>query len=478
MTHQKYTVPFYRKLSWGMGGFGENLANNAVLYFAFPIYQIALGVPPIWITAGMLISRILDAFTDPLMGNITDNTHSRWGRRRPWILIGAVLMSIFFALMWMMPAEASKEVLGTYLGIMCVLFYVGFTFFVIPFSALGIEMVEDYDERTRLQIFRMVPAYLGGFLMSFFYKWALNPHFKHPTLPTEVNGARTVGIGAAIVILICCVLPALFTKERFSEKTKTQERIKIGTAIKLTLTDKPYLMVVSTAFMVFIALFFVMPLMTYIGIFYIFSNMSSLEEAKRAAGDIGPITAGFCIVFQIIATFLIGVWARRVDKKTLLIGGLAIAAVGYLSSWFFFTPAHPYWQIIPMVVIQVGLAACWVVNGSFVADICDFDELKTGQRREGMYSAVFGFIYKCAIGIVALLSGLFLTAAGIKGGVLEHLDSLSSGLLMVLRLAYALFPAVCLLIGILIMRKYPLTKKKVEEIQQQLKDRRGDVVST
>lgn len=471
----KSSIPIYRKVAWGMGGFGENLANNAVLYFAFPIYQIALGVPPLWITIGMLVARNLDAITDPLMGNITDNTQSRWGRRRPWILIGAIIMSVFFALMWTMPAEASKETLGTYLGIMCVLFYIGFTIFVIPFSALGIEMVEDYDERTRLQIFRMVPAYLGGFVMSFFYKWALHPRFEHETLPTEVNGARFVGMGAAVVILICCVLPALFTKERFAEKAKSQEPIKMLSAIKLTLTDRPYLMVVSTAFMVFIALFFVMPLMTYIGIFHIFSTAESLDAAKRAAGDIGPITAGFCIVFQILATFLIGLWAKHVDKKTVLISGLAVAAVGYILSWFLFTPVNPYLQIVPLVVIQVGLSACWVVNGSFVADICDFDELKTGKRREGMYSAVFGFIYKCAIGIVALLSGLFLTVAGIKGGAMETLDSLSPGLLTILRAAYAIFPAVCLLAGMAIMAKYPLTKKKVEEIQRQLKEKRGEV---
>lgn len=475
MTHKKSSIPVFRKVSWGLGGFGENLANNSVLYFAFPIYQIALGVPPLWITAGMLISRILDAFTDPLMGNITDNTQSRWGRRRPWILVGAIIMSIFFAAMWMMPAHASKETLGTYLGVMCVLFYIGFTIFVIPFSALGIEMVEDYDERTRLQIFRMVPAHVGGFVMSFFYKWSLNSRFEHPTLPTEVNGARYVGIGSAVVILICCMLPALFTKERFAEKAKNQDRIKIWSAIKLTLTDKPYLMVVSTAFTVFVALFFVMPLMTYIGIFHIFSTQPSLEAAKRAAGDIGPITAGFCIVFQIIATFLIGLLAKHVDKKTLLIGGLGISAVGYLTTWYCFTPAHPYWQIFPLVIIQIGLSACWVVNGSFVADICDFDELKTGQRREGMYSAVFGFIYKCAIGVVALLSGLFLTFAGIKGGAMDTLNALSPTLLTMLRGAYAFFPAICLLIGIVIMARYPLTKKRVEEIQAQLKDVRGEV---
>ena len=243
----------------------------------------------------------------------------------------------------------------------------------------------------------------------------------------------------------------------------------------MTLADRPYLMVVSTAFMVFIALFFVMPLMTYIGIFHIFSNLSSLEEAKHAAGDIGPITAGFCIGGQIIATFLIGLWAKHVDKKTVLISGLAVATVGYVTSWFLFTPANPYLQIIPLVIIQVGLSACWVLNGSFVADICDFDELKTGKRREGMYSAVFGFIYKCAIGIVALFSGLFLTVAGIKGGAMESLDSLSPQLLSILRGAYAFFPAVCLLIGMAVMARYPLTKKRVEEIQVQLEEQRGKI---
>jgi Na+/melibiose symporter-like transporter len=174
---------------------------------------------------------------------------------------------------------------------------------------------------------------------------------------------------------------------------------------------------------------------------------------------------------QLIAMPFIAWVAKFVDKKTVLFTGLTVAIFGYVSSWWFFTPDYPWLQMVPLVVSSVGLTVCWVVNGSFVADICDFDEMKTGCRREGMYSAVFGFIYKNAIGIVALLSSTMLIWAGID----EQTQTVAAESLTRIRLAYLIIPSICLAISISLMVKYPLTRNRVEEIQEELKKRRGEV---
>ena len=129
---------------------------------AFLIFGVGMGISPLYIGLALSASRIVDAVTDPLMGNITDNTKSRWGRRRPYIFLGAILMSIIFASIWFTPRSASELWQATYLIVTCSLFYMAFTIWVIPYSGLGLEMVIDYDERTRLMTFRVFPSYIVG----------------------------------------------------------------------------------------------------------------------------------------------------------------------------------------------------------------------------------------------------------------------------------------------------------------------------
>jgi glycoside/pentoside/hexuronide:cation symporter, GPH family len=456
-------APLYSKIAWGLGGLSENLANCTILWLVYPIYNIALGLNPMWIGVAIGVSRFLDAITDPMMGNITDNTKSRWGRRRPWMFIGSILMSVFFALIWLIPAGCTGNALFAYLTIMMLLFYLGFTIFIIPYGALGFELVMDYNLRTGLQVYRLIPAVAAGLIMPWLYRLSLADCFKHETLKTEVNGVRYVGTAVAIVILIFSMVPTIFTKERFA--SKIQEKISLWKAIKQTLTDKPYCMFLVYVFMVFLGVFFVAPLLTYINIYYI------CEGDKKIAAYIGGLAGTACLIGQTLGMPLIVKLSRYMDKKSLVFFGLTIAIIGYSSSWFLFTPKNPWLQFISIFVSNLGLCACWVMNGSIGADICDFDELKTGKRREGMYSGVSCFIYKFAISITAILTSAILVVVGIKGEV----ESLSVEAITKLRLMYAIIPIIALIIGILAMIQYPLKKKKVMEVQKQLEERRGVV---
>ena len=110
-------VPVSQKAAWGVGGFAENFANNAILQMVYPVFNIGYGLSPFMIGIALSISRVLDAFSDPPMGNWSDNSRTRWGRRRPFIFVGALIMTAFFAIMWFPPDGASKAVLFTYLSI-------------------------------------------------------------------------------------------------------------------------------------------------------------------------------------------------------------------------------------------------------------------------------------------------------------------------------------------------------------------------
>lgn len=151
-------------------------------------------------------------------------------------------------------------------------------------------------------------------------------------------------------------------------------------------------------------------------------------------------------------------------------GGLIVAILGYVSSWWLFTPDHVYYSIFPPIIINIGLCACWVLIGSFSADICDFDEYKTGKRREGMFSAVTGFLIKGSIALVGILTGAVLVFIGIDGAN----PILSVEKLSTLRVMYIVIPVATLIFAILFMFRYPLTKAKVFEIQEKLRVKRAE----
>jgi Na+/melibiose symporter-like transporter len=474
-------------VAWGTGGFAENLANSAILSLIYPIFNVALGFSPMAIGTALAVSRIVDAVVDPVMGNFTDNVRTPWGRRRPFIFAGAILMAMFFGLIWWLPAwlptlgartaENALEVpflisLGIEtipalkmflaLTVVCLLFYFSFTVFVIPFSGLGIELVQDYAARTNIQVYRLWASFLASLMVGWLYLWSQNIGIRLGG--NEVLGVRYVGLAVAALILLTAILPALFCRERFSHSA-VGKKIRLLAAVKLTLTHKPFLMLMGSVFAVFIGLFFAIPLMTYIGIYHCCGG------DKKLAAEIGGVMTTIQTVGQFAAMPLIA-WANKhFEKRTILFAGIGMSIVGYISTWWLFTPAYPWLQIVPYVIAAWGLCSCWAVNGSFAADICDDDELRSGHRREGLYSAVFAFVYKSAIGLVALGTALLLAWVGIKGG-----DAVPSAEAITrVRFAYMTIPAVCLTMAIVAMWRYPLSRARVMEIQTQLKSRREHV---
>jgi Na+/melibiose symporter-like transporter len=572
-----------QKFLWGLGGFAENLANNALQTLAYPIFAVGMGISPGWVGTALSASRVVEVVTDPIMGNMTDNTKSRWGRRRPWIFVGGILMSILFAAAFFTPrpviprfsaqeitnlgalttklkqgqdpisvftfakfstnahaivsgypgngtnqavladtvvsqlnnlvggtliyeparfagvnlrAETrallkanptkgeklswlnrrlfedtySQELLNkarpangsmwsvVYLIIIVSLFYSAFTLWNIPFSGLGLELETDYSERTKLMIFRVAPSFIVGIAIGSLYLLTLQKDIWHGD---EVTGARYVCCIVAVLMLITAIIPSIFCRERFVQPAH-REKLGIWKSMALTFKDLAFFRLISSSFFVFVGLFFMIPLLTYISLYY------SCQGDKMLMGKIGMHTSYVQATTQLLSMAAIWYGSKLFDKKVVWIGGLVIGIFGYVSSWFLFTPQHPYWTIFPPVIINIGLCACWVLMGSFNCDICDYDELKTGRRREGMYSAVFAFLTKLAIAFVMAISSWVLVRFGFEGTDLHP----TAQQLFTLRWTYIAIPSTAMTAAILCMWKYPLTKARVTEIQAQLKQKK------
>jgi GPH family glycoside/pentoside/hexuronide:cation symporter len=448
----KKRTSFYEKLSYGIGGISETLSSNVIFNLAMPIYSIALGVDARLVGLAVSLPRLWDAFTDPLIGNISDNTRLRWGRRKPFILIGAILTGLFCMAMWAPPVTLSHNGLFYYFVIISILYFTSYSIFQVPYSALGFELSDDYNERTSVMSYKTFIMGLGGvFLLSMAYKLC----FKFGN--NEVEGARVVGVIFGLAIIITGIIPALFNKE--SCKSMHQEKIVFLKALIHTSKNKAFLILCGVMFFILVGFFIANPLLIYINIAYI-CNGNKEMAATLFAYDIAIYgILGFAIVP------LIKYLADKWDKKAVLLIGIFLVMLGFGFSWFYFNPKHPYLQLLFGVLASPGMSCLWV------ADIGDLDEYKTGLRREGMYGAMFMWLQKLGVAAILAISGYIVQWSGFNQAVSVQPESV----IMKLRIMFAGAPLMFLASAFILVVLYPVNRKTIEHIQALLLERKQHI---
>jgi GPH family glycoside/pentoside/hexuronide:cation symporter len=445
------------KTAWGLGATADSLMTNSISYAADKIYTIGMGVNPAVLGIVMAIPRLVDAISDPLMGNISDNTKSRFGRRRPYILLGAILCGFMFALLWSPPAGLGVHALAIYVLIVSILYYLAYTIFAVPWSALGLEMSDNYNERTRIQAYRTFIAAVSGIALG--WMWKLAFVFGGGD---DIKGIRKVGLLFGFIILFAGMIP-LFCKERIT--TQSQKKIHLMKAFAETVKNGPFLLICSIVFLIMLGLFLVQRFGGFINVYYVFGgDKEAVSELDIWCNTIFQVM-GFALVP------LISFMATRIGKKKMLLIAEGIVGAAFLTSWFFYNPHWPYLQLIFFAMIAPGLSCVWMLASSMIADVCDVDELKTGMRREGFYSAVFSFVCKAGISGTLLLSGFILNWTGYDA----KQDVQSGQTLLTLRILYMVIPTCFFTIAFILTVFYPITESKVNEIRKILNDRKNEL---
>ncbi|MGZ0655460.1 MFS transporter [Coraliomargarita sp. W4R72] len=444
--------PFLSKLSWGAGGLANDLVNT-IGALSIPIYAIALGINPAWVGLAMAIPRLWDAFADPLMGHITDNFRSRFGRRKPFVVIGALLMGITFPLIWLPSADWSHSIqIGFYI-VASLLFYTSFTIWNIPWNAMGLEMTSDVNQRTSVQAYRSAIATLAGWIVPWAYK------LSFMLGETELEGVRKVGLIIGAIMFISGILSAFYCKE--ATEATSQPKISLKKAFAYTLKNRSFLLICACVTLFITGIFLVIPMTLYVNIYYVFGG------DKEAASTLAGLSGMLGSICALCSVPLIAAAAARIGKRKTLMTGLSIIAIGKVFQWFFFTPAMPYLQLVPGLIVPCGIAFVWIIIPSMVADICDEEDLATGLRREGMYTAVYAWLIKVGVTLGTALSGLFLTFAGIE----TNLATQSDASLLNLRITFCAVPAIFSIFAIICIKQYKLDESTVLTIQRKLKAR-------
>ncbi len=454
--NEKDSVGYKQKISWSTGALADCFMNNSLNMLAMPIYNMALGVPATVIGWAMGIPRLWDAFSDPLMGHISDNSRLRWGRRRPFIFLGTLLCTIFFALMWMPPTGLSIKALGHYFLILALCYYTAYTIFSVPWISLGLELTPDYNERTRVQAWRSFFNNVGGLLVA--SMWWLS--FKLGG-GDQMRGLRIETLILGSIILISGLVPAFFAKERVHEKGKP--KVKLIPGFVTTIKNRSFLLLAGLTLTVIIGIYLTGPFEAYLLSCHVYNNQ---EQASR----LHMIGNWFYQILSLLLIPLISFIATRIGKKQTLMIGIGLAILSYLVTWVAYTPRYPYLFLVCKLFAAPGLACVWILTNAMLADVCDEDELETGHRREGMYTAVYGWLVKLGYSFVFILCGYMATFSGYDP-ILK--SEQPAAVIFKMRLLLTTVPTAILLIAGVMAALYSITEKKARATRMELEKRRG-----
>lgn len=471
-TVSKDRVPLREKVAFGAGNLVNNLLPGSLGVFAFFLLT-AFGMDPF--LAGLLggLPRFFDAITDPIMGYISDNTKSKYGRRKPYIFIGAILSGVLFAVLWQLNPENSQMYNFWYFLIFSMIYLLGNTMFSTPLIGLGYEMTSDYNERTRLMGFSQTVGQVAWMIVPWFWVIIANPDI----FETQAIGVRRLSIIVGAACMLLGILPALICKEIDQTNLTNRDDLTIKNIARnfkslirnmvLIFKNTTFVRLCAATFLVFNGFQMVASFSYFIMVFYMF---------KGNYGDAGTWPAWFSTISALttavliipIITWMSNRWGKR---KAFLIATL-ISIVGYALKWWGFNPENPWMVFMPIPFMVFGIGGLFTLMMSMTADVCDLDELNNGMpRKEGTFGAIYWWMVKLGQGLALVLGGLVLKLVGFdQNASIQSAETITN-----LRLADILIPAITAALAIWVMWGYDLTETKAKEIKDELVSRRGEL---
>ncbi len=469
-------VPFFHKVAYGAGAFVNNLLAGAIGGMVI-ILNLGLGMNPALVGLLGAIPRLTDALTDPVMGYLSDHTRSRWGRRRPYIFGGALAAAVLYALLWQLPGGRSESFYFAYFLAGSILFYAGYTVFATPWVALGYELTPDYHERTRLM---GVQNFIGqlAYLVTPWFLWIMT---NEAWFQDQIQGAAGLAIAIAVVVAGLGVVPALVLREPFQRiaaaegpagRAETDRRglgvtlRSFGRGIAGTMTSRPFLKLCAATFLVFNGFILISSFQYYVIIYYVFRGDQAL--GAEYAGYAGTLGAASTFLVIPIVTKL----GTVMGKRGAFFVSTGVSMVGYALKWFTYTPEAPWLVLLPAPLMAFGLGGLFTLMPSMIADVVDADELKTHQRREGMFGSIFWWVVKLGMAAALAGGGFLLNATGFDVALGGNQTALA---ITLMRAFDAFVPAAASALAIWAVASYGITEATAHEVRQTLERRRGAV---
>ena len=443
-----------KKLAFGAGDSTFSLLFTTLNFYFLFFLTDGIGLSASLAAWIFFIGKIWDSVSDPVMGYISDRTESRWGRRRPYLLFGALPFAVSYILLWQTyPIESETSRFALY-AVLAVIHFTGFTVLAVPYSALMPELTLDYDDRTSLVSFRMMFSIIfsiaGAALPMMFVR---QTGIQGEAASQEITaGLRSMAIVFGIAGLVPLMITFLGTRERF----QVRSRISISAAFRETLKNTAF----RYAMLVFLLTWVTVDI---IGAVFVYFVTYYLQRQHL-------IEILFVTMFG-VAVCALPLWykvSERIGKRWSFIIGTAFLSIVMVT--IILMPRHTAGGVLILLsaLAGVGISTAHVIPWAIIPECVDIDELKTGQRREGMYTGFLTFLQKLASSFAILAVGGVLGLAGYEAGMPQRPPALTA-----IRLLLGGFPCFLFLLAILLMYFYPVTRSKYGAIRKALQEKKS-----
>jgi glycoside/pentoside/hexuronide:cation symporter, GPH family len=460
---RRLSVP--TKLAYGAGDMGAAMMAMILLSYLSPFLTDVAHLAPGLAGLSQLVGKIWDAVNDPIVGVLSDRgtifgekIRKRWGRRYPWMLAGAIPFGLFFFLQWLVPFEAGNQWgLFFFYTLISILFNTFYTVVNLPYTALTAELTKDYDERTSLNTFRFMFS-IGGSILALLIARAV---FMLSIPPTQ----QYLWMG-----LICALLASLpifwtvYGTRRHAQgqaELLQEESLPFVTQLRLVFANRPFLYVVGIYLCSWLALQLTAAIVPY----FVVNWMQMKPEQS-------PLVM---LAVQGTAFGMLPVWgwaSQRFGKKAAYFMGSSVWIVAQ-SGLFLLQPGQELAMYLLAILAGAGVSTAYLIPWSMLPDVIELDELRTGQRREGIFYSFMVFLQKICLGIAVALVLQSLEWTGYRAPIDGVAQAQLPAVLTAIRWSIGPIPTVCLGGGLLMAYLYPITKERHQQTLLALAERRA-----
>jgi len=440
------------KLLFSTGDLSTSIPLAILMFFQLYFLTDVARLRPDYAGWAVGAGRIWDAINDPLFGLLSDRIRTRWGRRRVLLLFGAVPLGLSFMLMWIVPGLGQLG-LAIYYALVFILFDTAFTLVHVGYNSLTPEMTSDYDERSSLNGYRMVfsiSGTLGAIILATVLGWSI----KDQRLLYGL-----IGFILGLVAMIPPLVVFSITRERPAEELP--EPLPMRQAIQSTLSNYPFRLVMGLYLLSWTTASILAAVLIYFATYYL--------RVPEQANYFVLLAQGMAILFIPVVVWL----SRRLDKRRAFILGAATWIAVFLGIFSLRADQVTLGYVLA-ALSGLGIATAYVIPWAMVPDIIEYDQLRTGQRREGSYYSFASFFQKLATGLAIWGIGQALAWANyITPGLGEAPPIQPPQAIQVIRIFAGPVPAILLILAIICAWYYPISRESHKATLEQLAEREG-----
>jgi GPH family glycoside/pentoside/hexuronide:cation symporter len=475
-------VPTRIRFFWSLSGFAGGIIGNFAM-LVNQIYINALHYNPNLVNLAKSLPMFVGFVTGPMIGHLSDNTRSRWGRRKPWMVGGLILCTFLGMFLWHVPKSDGSWNWGTFLFIalmFLLLNNIGAGCYGTGSGAMGYEMTTDYNERTQLFKWGSYMGSIAGFVGPWLMPMCMWFEGNRAQTAKGSEGVVYVSMIMAGMILLTGLPAILFCREKVTDHVG-EKKVPFMQAVRMTLDNKPFWLLVISNFIMRFAMNVTGFFFFFLLIYYVGKGDQTLGTTSRA------VMYNTISVASLLATSPIAAMTTRMGKRGALLLTLVMSAIAYASLGVTFTTvegaylklALPWgaaghsitfqWPcLISAALIGVFTNTMPMIKSSMLADVCDYDELKHGHRREAFYTSVFGVCENVAIAISLAMQGMLLVASGFN----SDLPQQTPETMRIWLIAVVVSQPLGFIIGIVSILFYPLSRARMLEIRAQIDARK------